>query len=39
MLTNNKLDESEVSCTLRELKTYSVLQTACKKEIIAIDDS
>jgi len=37
MLTNNKLDESEVSYTLRESKTSSALQTACKREIIVID--
>jgi hypothetical protein len=39
MLTNNKLDESEISYTLRESKTASALQTACKREIMAIDDS
>jgi len=39
MLTNNKLDESDISSTLRELKNMFSLATTCKREIIVIDDS
>ena len=41
MLTNNKLDESEISCMLGEVEKnmFSFTDTAYKSKIAEIDDS